>query len=146
MDILSLNLHLYEVHHIKRLNHIPWLPMILFIHSPYVFEDEILKRKKLKKTISIPGWYRYGFWTISIFLDILSINLHLYEVHHIKRLHHISWSPMISFLHSPYGFEDEILKMKKLKKPYLYLAGIDMFFEPYLYPGGKDMFFWIFCH
>ena len=124
MDILSINLYLYEVHHIKRLHYIPWLPMISFIHSPYGFEHETLKRKKLKKktylylagidmvfcTISIPRMYRYGF------LEILSISLHLYLVLHTKWLFHMTWLSMISFILSSHGFQSESMKRKKLKK------------------------------
>ena len=61
LDILSISLHLYEVHHIKRLHYTPLLPMISFIERSYRFEHEIFMKKKLKKIISIPGWNRYGF-------------------------------------------------------------------------------------
>ena len=61
LDILSISLHLYGVHHIKRLHYTPWLPRISFIQRPYGFEHEILMKKKLRKTISIPGLNRYGF-------------------------------------------------------------------------------------
>ena len=66
LDILSIRVHLYEVHHIKRLHYKPWLPIISSIQILYGFEHEILMKKKLRKTISIHGWNRYGFWTISI--------------------------------------------------------------------------------
>ena len=61
LDILSIRVHLYEVHHIKRLHYKPWLPIISSIQILYGFEHEILMKKKLRKTISIHGWNRYGF-------------------------------------------------------------------------------------
>ena len=78
--------------------------------------------KYIKKTISIPQRYGYGF------LEILALRLYFYEIYHINWLHHVPRLLLIYFIQSTFGFYHENMKKKKLKKPYLYQFGIDMVF------------------
>ena len=77
----------------------------------------LYKLIEYQKTISVPYWYRYGFLSLSFLPYLKSF---------FKRPVYLFWCP-IRFL-KYLSWQTNRRRHKNIKKPYLYLRGMDMVF------------------